>query len=295
MTGFFLLHCLQLLVLHFILNIMNSVDLFHHIYWQPFAHVGYTHPLLTVQLDLLFSTWLVLGILLAFALVGNYALKRPSGLLYTAYVTLARGFMALIEQSWAGKCPERYFLVITSFFLFIVTCNWCMLLGIEEPTSNYNTTLALALAAFFYIQKETIRHHGVIAYLHDYFKTPFSISRFSWLKLPVIVLQVAANSIAAVALFPLELLSKLSSVISMSFRLFGNIIAGTIVITLWNTFTRGSLVKQILGIVSPVHIIILLFFGVFEGLIQSFVFTILTTTYLSLATHEDETVSEESV
>lgn len=263
---------------------MTGFDLFHHIYWNPFARLGITHPLLTMQLDVIFATWFVLLLLTIFSLGGRYALKHPHTLLYAAYMSFTRGFVSLVEQSWQGKCPERYFLFITSVFVFILTCNWLMLLGLEEPTSNYNTTLALALLVFLYIQKESIRTHGLQAYAQEYFKTPLGISRFSWKKLPLILIQYILNTIAAIALFPLELMSKLSSVLSMSFRLFGNIIAGTIVFSLWSSFTHGSLLKQIVGIVIPINIIILGFFGIFEGIIQAFVFTILTTTYLSLAT-----------
>lgn len=267
---------------------MAGFSLFHHIYLKPFAHFGLTHPLLTIQLDLILTTWLVLAILLLFALVGRYALRRPNTLLHTMYVAIARGFIDLVKQSWHGACPEPYFLIITSFFIFILTCNWLMFLGLEEPTSNYNTTLALALSVFFYIQKETIKHHGLRAYLHEYFKTPLPVSKLSWLKLPLIILQYALNTIAAIALFPLELMSKCSTVLSMSFRLFGNILAGSIVFSLWSSFIKTSWLTQLVGIIIPINIIILGFFGLFEGIIQAFVFTILTTTYLSLATTSPE-------
>lgn len=263
---------------------MSGFGLFHHTYWQPFSYIGITHPLLTIQLDLVLTTWLVIFLLILFALGGRYALKHPDSLLYTAYMALIRGFMALVEQSWNGKCPERYFLMITTFFLFILTCNWLMLLGLEEPTANYNTTLTLALISFFYIQKETLRHHGLKNYLQEYFKMPFSISSFSLKKLPLILLQCVFNIVAAVALFPLELMSKVSSILSLSFRLFGNILAGSIVFSLYNSLVSSSWLTQLLGLIIPVNIIILGFFGIFEGIIQAFVFTILTTTYLSLAT-----------
>lgn len=267
---------------------MTGFDLFHHTYWQPFSYFGITEPLLSIQLDLVLSTWFALFLLLIFSLVGRYALKHPESILHTAYTTFARTFMELIAQSWNGQCPENYFFIITTFFTFILTCNWFMLIGFEEPTSNYNTTLALALLSFFYIQKESIKTHGIVAYLNDYFKTPIPISRFSWFKLPLIIIQCALNTVAAIALFPLELMSKFSSVLSLSFRLFGNILAGTIVFSLWTGFIRSSWYLQVFGLMSGLNLIILGFFGVFEGVIQAFVFTILTTTYLSLATtHQD--------
>lgn len=271
---------------------MTGFDLFHHIYWQPVAYFGITHPFFTLQLDLIFSTWFVLFLLLIFSLVGRYALNHPESLLHTAYMTFTRSFIELVAQSWGGICPEKYFLMITTFFLFILTCNWFMLIGLEEPTANYNTTLALAMLSFLYIQRESIKKHGLIAYLNEYFKTPLPISRFSLLMAPVIVIQYLLNTVAAVALFPIELMSKFSGILSLSFRLFGNILAGTIVFGLWNYFIHSTWYFQIFGLVSGINLIILAFFGVFEGIIQAFVFTILTTTYLSLATtkHAEEPV-----
>ena len=271
---------------------MSGFDLFHHSYWQPLSYFGITHPLLTIQLDLVFNTWLVLLLLLLFSLIGKYALQRPESLLYTFYMTITRTFMGLVEQSWNAACPEPYFLIITTFFIFILTSNWLMLLGIEEPTANYNTTLALALLSFFYIQKEAIKRHGLIRYLNDFFKTPISISRFSWLKLPLIIIQYALNTIAALALFPLELMSKCSSILSMSFRLFGNILAGSIIFSLWTSFTHGTWYWQLFGLASGINLVILVFFGIFEGFLQAFVFSMLSITYISISVSHEETNEE---
>ncbi len=264
---------------------MAGLDLFHHIIWEPLAAFGITNHLLTIQLDLVFSTWFALFLIVVFSLVGRYSLRHPESLLYTGYMSFTRSFVDLLAQSWGGACPERYFLVIVSFFVFIITCNWFMLIGLEEPTANYNTTLALAVSSFLYIQKETLKKHGLRAYLNEYFKTPLAISSFSWLNLPLISIQYVLNTVAAVALFPIEVMSKFSSILSLSFRLFGNILAGTIVFALWNSFIYSTWYYQLIGMFSGVGFIILGFFGLFEGAIQAFVFTILTTTYLSLATH----------
>ena len=174
---------------------MTGFDLFHHTYWNPFSYFGIEHPFLTIQLDLIFTTWLVLALLTIFSLIGNYALRHPESLLHTAYLLIAQEFVNFIEQSWQGKCPKRYFFMISSLFIFILTCNWLMLLGLEEPTSNYNTALALALVSFFYIQKESLAHHGFMAYAREYFKTPLRISTFSWIKLPLIIMQYLLNAV----------------------------------------------------------------------------------------------------
>ena len=73
----------------------------------------------------------------------------------------------------------------------------------EEPTQNLNTTLALAMTSFFYVQYNGIRAHGIKGYLKEYTE-PFII------------------------MAPLHIISKLASIVSMSFRLFGNIYGGAI-------------------------------------------------------------------
>lgn len=243
-----------------------------------------------IHLDLILTTSFVVCLILVFALLGNYFLRRPQTLGYTFYMTIARSFIDMVEQSWNGHAPLKYYLIIASFFIFILTCNWVMLFELHEPTADYNTTLALALLSFLYIQKESLKRHGLKRYLGEYFKTPIKLSKFSWPKLPLILIQGAINTVIGCALLPLELMSKFSSILSLSFRLFGNILAGGIVYTLWTYYTRKTWYVHALSLTlgAPIHLLIVGFFGIFEGVIQAFVFTILTTTYLSLATTQSQ-------
>ncbi len=243
---------------------MQGFELFEHHAWRPFERMGWTHSFWTIDIDTILFTWLVLLLIVILVLLGRWSLSRPDsipGYLAQAYV---RSFVNMITQS-LEYFNYRYFAFIASLFTFIFLCNILIILPYgEEPTKNINTTLALALVSFAYVQKESIKAHGLWGYIKEFFK-PFFI------------------------FFPLEVLGKLATIVSLSFRLFGNIFGGSIISTMWHSAIAGSILGQIAGTLMGVSIIIMLFFGLFEGLIQAFVFSILTLTYLSMATAQEST------
>ena len=133
--------------------------------------------------------------------------------------------------------------------------------GLDEPTRDLNTTLALGIISFIYIQSVTIKTRGIGSYVKDFFQ-PFFV------------------------MLPLNVVGKLSSIISISFRLFGNIFGGAIITKLYFSTIRGSIILELLGILSGANFLIVAFFTLFEGLLQAFVFAMLTLTYLSIGTQE---------
>jgi F-type H+-transporting ATPase subunit a len=124
----------------------------------------------------------------------------------------------------------------------------------------------------------------------------------------------AGNIVAGILSFPLELLSKLSNVLSLSLRLFGNIFGSSIMITMFKQATTGARLMGYIGSIAQYNILAgiiaapLLFvfvsiislvlsfgFGLLESLIQAFVFSILTLTYITLATqHHEESATPHS-
>ena len=237
---------------------MQGFDLFEHHTWQPFSSMGLTHSFWTINIDTIIYTWIALAILLILALVGRWCIKRPETIPGYLAETYIRSFMQMITQT-LEHFNYRYFAFIASLFTFILICNTLIILPyMEEPTKDINTTLALALVSFTYVQKESIKAHGLWGYIQEFFK-PFFI------------------------FFPLEVLGKLATIVSLSFRLFGNIFGGSIISTMWHNAISGSILAQIAGTLLGVNIIIMLFFGLFEGLIQAFVFSILSLTYLSMS------------
>jgi len=263
---------------------MESFDLFHNTIWRPFAPFGITHNFFALNADTIIFTWVALGIILIFSLVSRYALSRKNTFSRTLLL-IGLGSMRNLHYQSLQKFVYRYYIFISSLFIFILVCNCLILIpGLEEPTKDLNTTLGLALIAFFYVQKESLMRHGLIRYLGDFFKTPFTLQWPTSLVTSILFcLKIILNVAAALFSFPLELLSRGATIISLSFRLFGNIFGGSIISSLWQSLLKTSVIWQLIGIITGINLIIVLFFGLFEGLIQAFVFATLTLTYLSLA------------
>ena len=134
--------------------------------------------------------------------------------------------------------------------MFLWVCN---VLGIipymSEPTKDLNTTLGYGILGFFIAHYAGIRTKGLKAYLLEYFQPIFFMA-------------------------PLNIIGELSKVVSISFRLFGNIMGGSIIITVVSHLVYSLVLPPILNG----------FFGLFVGTIQAFVFTMLTLVYISVQT-----------
>ena len=156
----------------------------------------------------------------------------------------------LAEKS-IGHGYQRFQAYVTCIFLFVLLNNLSGLIpGITAPTTSMMVTLGLAVPTFLYYNFQGIRANGPKGYLKQ-FAGP--IWWMSWLILPI------------------EMVSHLARVMSLSVRLYANMFAGDLV-----TLVFFSLV--------PVGIpVIFLGLHVFISLIQAFVFMLLTMIYLSLA------------
>jgi F-type H+-transporting ATPase subunit a len=150
-----------------------------------------------------------------------------------------------------GHGYERYQAYVTCIFLFVLINNLSGLIpGLTAPTTSMMVTLGLAIPTFFYYNFYGVREQGVVGYL-KHFAGP--IWWISWL------------------IFPIEIISHLARVMSLSVRLYANMFAGDLV-----TLVAFSG----LPVVLPVAAMIL---HIFVSLIQAFVFMLLTMIYLSLA------------
>ena len=225
--------------------------------WQPLLQYGYTHPFWTLHTDALIGTAIVTTLIIIFSLYANYTLHRKQSISKFVILQYVNGLKDMLKQS-LHSAPLKHLAMIGSFFTFILGCNLISLIPfIEEPTRDLNTTLALGFISFFYVQGNAIKHSGIFGYLSEYTK-PF------------------------ILMLPLHVIGTLTSIISLSFRLFGNIFGGYIIAHLYLNLLECSPMIQCIGMFSGLNLIISLFFGFFEGIIQAFVFTMLTLTYLSM-------------
>lgn len=241
---------------------MDNVDIFSSHKW---SFSTYDSPWVRVEADTILYTWAVLGIIVLISCLGRWCLLwYPDSMASFVIKWCVRMTMNAIEHG-CHKLPQRYISFFTTLFIFLLISNCLIVIPtFEEPTKDLNTTLALSLVTFLFVQMEAIYHHGLIPYLNDVFKTPIPV-RGVYATLTVgttimLALRILGNIILGTVMLPLELLGKVSGIISLAFRLFGNILAGSVIATLWLQFRSGSLLFQLAGLLTGFNLLIMLFF-----------------------------------
>ncbi len=239
---------------------MKSIDLFETKQWL--IPVGIDHPFLYVNISTVVYTWITLSILAILLLWGRSLLYKKNSLGRFITISFVQFFIDLVKQ--ASLTSFGHIVFITTLFCFILACNIVSIIpGMEEPTTDLNTTLALGFAAFLYTQAASIRVKGLGGYLKDYI-SPFFL------------------------MLPLNVIGKVATIVSISFRLFGNIFGGSIISSIYFNAIRGNIFLELIGLATGLNIILTIFFVVFEGFLQAFVFAMLALTYLSIALQEEE-------
>lgn len=226
------------------------------------------------------NSLIVSGFVLAIALCIGISLRKkiavvPGSLQNFAEFAL-EGLMNLMD-SVLGKREktEKYLPLIATIFIVVVAANWLGLLpgvgsiGMYElvegkemfvpffrsPSADLNFTLGVALVAVIGVNMFGIFAAGFFRYAHRFFTLKNPIYTFVGL---------------------LELISEFAKIISFSFRLFGNVFAGEVLLI-------------IIGVLAPYFIPLpFLFLEIFVGFIQAFVFATLTLVFVSIATAETE-------
>ena len=173
----------------------------------------------------------------------------PSKLQIIAETTYSFFSSLVIETIGEEK---RYFTpYIFTIFVFIWLCNIIGMIPIPgnlEPTRNLNVPLGLGLMAIIVVHYSAIKEKGIVQYLKE-FTAPISF------------------------MLPINIVGEFAKVISISFRLFGNILGGAIIVLVVSNLTRFILIPVGLN----------LFFGLFIGTVQAFVFTMLVLSYTAVA------------
>ena len=232
--------------------------------WQPFTDYGFTHKFWTLNTDTLLSSVIATMFIIIMSLYAYHVLKNKDSIAKFIILKFVDSFKDLLQQTLKSS-PLGHLAFIGSLFTFIFCCNMISCIPfLEEPTKDLNTTLACGLIAFFYINIHAILHKGIKEYLAGFLE-PFSI------------------------MLPLNIISTCTMVISLSFRLFGNIFGGYVITSLYFQVIKSSVLLQFVGLMSGFNLCFWLIFGFCEGAIQAFVFAMLTLTYLSMeiATEEE--------
>jgi F-type H+-transporting ATPase subunit a len=262
----------------------------NHIYY-PFAKFGYTSIIWSINTETLFHLIIGSCISIFFAFLIRYFLLHSSDIkkkLVYIFFTIYQ----LINQT-CHSTNNYIFTFIFSFGLIMICYNLLSLIPyLEEPTKDINVTFALGIFSFlgchsiaYSLQKrEYLWRHWLKTPLDSHLQEWIHNKYFYWIE---IVIKKILNVLIAIIALPFELFGKLSSVLSLSFRLFGNIFGGSMVSSLGQSFFSHSIIYHVLGIITGLSTIILGFFGCFEGLIQSFIFLVITINNLAMLLNEE--------
>lgn len=203
------------------------------------------------------SILLVVATILIFAIIANRAIKKadpekPPG----AFLNVVELLVETLDNltiSNMGARGRRFSNYIGTIFIFILLSNLSGLTGLRPPTADYGTTLALALITFGIIHYNGFKYEKA-GHVTKLFKPIF--------------------------LTPINIIGEVATPISMSLRLFGNVLSGTALLAL----IYGLLPKFIL-LVWPAALHA--YFDVFSGAIQTYVFCMLTMVFTAQTFGED--------
>ena len=197
---------------------------------------------------------IVMVVLIVFAIVANRVIKKadyrkaPTGFLNVLEM-LVETLDKLILDNMGRKLAPVFRNYVSALFLLILTCNLSGLFGLRPPTADYGVTLPLALITFFMIQ-----YQG-----------------FKWQKMG----KIKGLFEPFFLFLPVNIISEFATPISMSLRLFANILSGTMMMAL----IYGLMQKIAIIWPAALHA----YLDVFSGCLQAYVFAMLTMVFISNA------------
>ncbi|HZR99556.1 MAG TPA: F0F1 ATP synthase subunit A [Chloroflexota bacterium] len=210
------------------------------------------------------AAWLAMAVLIVVSLLATRNMKLiPSGL--QNFMEFAVEALLSPCEQFAGARGRSFLPLVGTLFFFIVTANWMGILPLwaesdwvhhvewtaehtaplRSANSDLNVTAAMAVIVFLWVHASFIRTNGLWAW----------IKHLTWGPPPV-----------------LELISEIARPVSLALRLFGNILAGEVLLLVMSGLVPFAVPALFMG------------FELFVGIVQALIFAILTLAFLSLAT-----------
>ncbi len=225
-------------------------------------HHGVVHVFgMTVYLDVVWTTLIVAAIVLGLGLrMRAKATSGVPGKLQLFWETVVEQVSDLASSAIGPEGLPFVGLGVT-IGLFVLVCNWLAFIPtgdpgyLAPPTGDVNLPLALALIVFFTVHYNSVKARGVKGYFKHYAQ-PYA------------------------ALTPINIIEEITKPITLTFRLFGNIFSGVLMITVIVTLIPPYLSWIGFAIWKP-------FDELFIGAIQAFIFALLTIMYLGMGMSRD--------
>jgi F-type H+-transporting ATPase subunit a len=223
---------------------------------SPDQMIFWQHGFLKLNGTIVF-TW---GLMLVLVVGSKLITRRLStGLARSSWQNLLEIIVTGIEKQIEDTGlhnPKKYIGFIGTLFLFVAMASVCTIIpGYSPPTGSLSTTAALALCVFVAVPLFGIEDQGMRGYLRSYIQ-PTAI------------------------MLPFNIISELSRTLALAVRLFGNMMSGAMIIAILLTITP---------FVFPIFMTML---GLLTGMVQAYIFSILSAVYIAAATRTRKPTAE---
>jgi F-type H+-transporting ATPase subunit a len=217
---------------------------------------------LTIDLDVVWSSVIAGAVVLTLGFIMRAkATSGVPGKLQLFWETVVEQIQELSDSA-IGPEGRKFVPLAVAIFLFILVCNWIEIIPsghnpewLPAPTADVNLPLAMALTVILLVHYNSVKARGFKGYVRHYFQ-PYAV------------------------LFPINVIEEITKPITLTFRLFGNLFSGGLMV---------AVIAALLPIyVVPVGELVWKPFDMFVGLIQAFIFALLTIMYLGMGMAADE-------
>lgn len=199
--------------------------------------------------DTVVSTWVLMAIIILMA----YLIRKYKPAAGELMIEMINGIVSSVMPE--GTRVSKYIAILGTLTIFLMLANIFSIFPLMvSPTANINTTLALAIVVFFAVHIYGVREKGLWGYLKDFAD-------------PIFIL-------------PLEIVSQFSRTLSLSVRLFGNILSTDLIVLI---------VFSLIPFLVPLPLAAL---GMLTGVLQAYIFTVLASLYIASAVEIQYTEEE---
>ncbi|MDD6729055.1 MAG: F0F1 ATP synthase subunit A [Eubacteriales bacterium] len=205
-------------------------------------------------------SWIIMAVLTVLAIILTRNFK------VTGEISRRQAFMEMIYEKSVdffkgimGPKAYRYIPWLMSMALFIGTSNIIGMFGLKPPTKSMQVTAVMAITSIVLVEYAAIREKGFVGRLKAFTKPMAAIT-------------------------PINIMEIITKPLSLCMRLFGNVIGAFIIM---------ELIKAVVPVFLPV--VLSLYFDIFDGLLQAYIFVFLTALYIQEAVEtEEETKQRKS-
>ena len=205
----------------------------------------FTLPVLGGISEAVVVTWIIMAVLVIVSIFLTRGLKIENPGTVQLVLASAIGWAQDFFAGIIGKQNRRYIPYLITVLLFLGVSNTIALLGFKPPTKDLNVTAALAIMSMCLIEFSGIRKNGLKHWV-KHFASPVPVVA------PIMVLEVVIRPL------------------SLCMRLFGNMLAGFVVM---------ELLKTLVPLLIPIPVSF--YFDIFDGLLQAYVFVFLTALFMN--------------